>query len=128
MVLTPLRSASVLADKLVTHIAADPLLIEQIKGNPDLIREWAIEATQASDDEEKRVVERSALALDSSIYKLVVQSLGACVIGSVIAMLVITVTGLAMGEKTMPIPDGLVALASAAVGALAGLLTPVSRS
>jgi len=128
MVLTPLRSASVLADKLVTHIAADPSLIEQIKGNPDLIREWAIEATQASDDEEKRVVERSALALDSSIYKLVVQSLGACVIGSVIAMLVITVTGLALGEKTMPIPDGLVALASAAVGALAGLLTPVSRS
>ena len=130
MALTPLRSASLLADTLVNRLARDPSQVKQIKANPDLIRTYDAEATKASDEEEKRVVERSAVALDSRIYRLVVKSPGGCVIGAVIATLIITVASLWIGgDKTsIPIPDGLVALASAAVGALAGLLTPVSRA
>lgn len=61
----------------------------------------------------------TALSNDKWVYRWVVIFLGLAV--------VITVTGsigMAIAGQTTGLPDGVVAIASAAVGALAGLLAP----
>lgn len=58
------------------------------------------------------------LQTDKWIYRLVVCFLGLTVIGTVIGGFIIA------GKSAQTIPEGLVALGSAAVGALAGLLAP----
>jgi hypothetical protein len=58
------------------------------------------------------------LQTDPWIYRMVVLSLGITVISSVIGALLIT------GISAADIPQGVVALGSTAVGALAGLLAP----
>jgi hypothetical protein len=52
------------------------------------------------------------------VYRLVVCFLGLTVIGTVAGGFIIT------GKSAQSIPEGLIALGSAAVGALAGLLAP----
>jgi hypothetical protein len=58
------------------------------------------------------------LQSDKWVYRLVVCFLGFTVIGTVIGGFIIS------GKSAQDIPQGLVALGSAAVGALAGLLAP----
>jgi hypothetical protein len=58
------------------------------------------------------------LQTDRWIYRLVVCFLGLTVIGTVAGGFIIT------GKSAQSIPEGLIALGSAAVGALAGLLAP----
>ena len=62
--------------------------------------------------------------LDSDIwiYRAVVVILGICVITTVIGGIVLVIYG--KGEAKIALPDGIVAIGSAAVGALAGLLAP----
>ncbi len=60
----------------------------------------------------------SALTSDPWVYRMVVASLGLTVLSAVIGGLIIT------GTSATEIPAGVVALGSAAVGALAGLLAP----
>ena len=60
----------------------------------------------------------TALQSDPWIYRMVVAALGFTVLSSVIGALIIT------GTSGASIPEGVVALGSAAVGALAGLLAP----
>lgn len=64
----------------------------------------------------------SPLQSDVFIYRLVVTFLGLTVIGTVIGGFILTF------KAGAEIPQGLVALGSAAVGALAGLLAPISPS
>lgn len=58
------------------------------------------------------------LQTDNWIYRLVVCFLGLTVTGTILGGFIIT------GTTAQAIPEGLVALGSAAVGALAGLLAP----
>jgi hypothetical protein len=64
----------------------------------------------------------SPLGSDVWIYRAVVVVLGICVISTVLGGIFLVVYG--KGEVKMALPDGIVAIGSAAVGALAGLLAP----
>jgi hypothetical protein len=66
--------------------------------------------------------ELSPLHYDVWIYRAVVVVLGVIVIATVFGGIYIAVIG--RGEPTMKLPDAIVAIGSAAVGALAGLLAP----
>ena len=87
--------------ELAVRIAQDPALAAKIKENPA----EAIASLAAP------------LQSDVWIYRMVVAALGLAVLFGVVGAIV-----LAMAAK--PIPEVLVALGSAAVGALAGLLAP----
>jgi hypothetical protein len=99
-------SASELADR----VAQDPELQEQIKADP--VRAIASLVTP--------------LHTDVWIYRMVVGVLGLTVLIAVAGMIYLS----AMSSKawSYAIPDALVALGSAAVGALAGLLAPSPAS
>lgn len=69
-------------------------------------------------------VANSPLDYDLVIYRIVVTVLGA-------AVLVTVIGGIYLARKADPnikLPDGIVAIGSAAVGALAGLLAPSPKS
>ena len=91
-------------DQLAAAIRSDPDLEKKFKADPantlEQMRFWQIPNT--------------------TVYKIVVSSLGAAVIVSLLGAILITLN-LGAVEN---IPDILVATASAAVGALAGLLAP----
>lgn len=128
---SPLRSANVLANALTEKLATDPEAVQQLKDNPQQIKTLAADAVLRSDAEEKRVAEKTGITIDGSVYKIVVQTLGLSVVLAVgaiagIAFFTIHKHGDAASLRVV-IPDGLVALASTAIGALAGLLMPVSR-
>lgn len=128
----PLRSANILANTLIEKIHTDPGAADALKADPGQIMKFANSAVETSDINKQKIVEGSSLALDTSVYRIVVISLGACVVGTVFSILVIAIITVSRvndpSTVTISIPDGLVALASAAVGALAGLLTPVGRN
>ena len=87
--------------ELAVRISQDPALAARIKENPaQTIANLA-----------------SPLQNDPWIYRMVVAALGLAVLIGVIGAII-----LAMAAR--PIPEVLVALGSAAVGALAGLLAP----
>lgn len=66
--------------------------------------------------------EASALTTDKWTYRIVVLSLGFAVLIGLIGLIVLSL------KNVQSIPDGLVAIGSAAVGALAGLLAPSPKS
>jgi hypothetical protein len=74
------------------------------------------------------VVQGTALMNDKWIYRAVVAVLGLTVLATVLGGLAIVIVG--HGDEKMKLPDAIVAIGSAAVGALAGLLapSPVSRN
>jgi hypothetical protein len=128
----PLRSANILAQALIDKITTDPAAVDELKANPAQIKTFASTGVGVSDTGKQKVVEGASLALDTSIYRIVVISLGASVVGTIFAILVISIITLTrngnLTDVKVVIPDGLIALASAAVGALAGLLTPIGRN
>jgi hypothetical protein len=67
-------------------------------------------------------IRRSPLSFDVWIYRAVVVILGAAVLCTVFGGLALTFYS--KGDPKMIIPDAIVAIGSAAVGALAGLLAP----
>lgn len=87
---------------LAARVAQDPQLEAKIKENP----------AQAIAN-----VAATPLQTDKFIYRTVVISLGLTVLISIIGTLI-------MAYNAKLIPEGVVALGSAAVGALAGLLAP----
>jgi hypothetical protein len=91
--------------ELAVRVAHDPELAEKIKEKP-------IETIASI---------AAPLQWDVWIYRIVVSALGSVVLASVIGGII-----LAMASKTTP--QVLVALGSAAVGALAGLLAPSPAS
>ena len=66
------------------------------------------------------------LQTDVWIYRLVVSVLGIVIIATVLGGIYIAV--IAHGDATISLPDGIIAIGSAAVGALAGLLAPTPQS
>lgn len=129
---SPLRSANVLANALTEKLATDPEAVQQLKDNPQQIKTLAADAVLRSDAEEKRVADKTGVTIDGSVYKIVVKTLGLSVVlavGSIAAIALYTIhQHKDLADLRVVIPDGLVALASTAIGALAGLLMPVSRS
>lgn len=87
--------------ELAVKVAQDPKLAQDIIDNPAL----AIANVAAP------------LQSDVVIYRVVVGSLGAAVVLAVIGSIILAALG-------KPSPEILIALGSAAVGALAGLLAP----
>ena len=93
---------------LVRKFATDPKFVERMKDNPD-----------AAISE----VARRPLESDVWIYRMVVVSLGLTILTTAIGFIVIAIV-----TTSKEPPAGLVALGSAAVGALAGLLAPQPNS
>lgn len=132
MALTPMRSADAFLNDLYKELALDPEAIEKLKADPERIRTLARDAITRVDSEAQRVIERSSATLDAGVYHTVVRALGASLVLSVVSIAGIAAYTLHLSgnvsDVRMHIPDGLVALASAAVGALAGLITPVGHA
>lgn len=99
------------ADFLVQSILSDPLRLEELKTDPaKVLKDAAVEANRVP-----------VLESDPWVYRLVVGFLGTTVLGVVVGCIAYGLL------KTGDLPSGLVALGSAAVGALAGLLAPSPR-
>jgi hypothetical protein len=97
------------ADFAVNSILSDPIKMEALKTAPEQVLR-----TAASEAKEQV----SALQTDRWVYRLVVIFLG------VVATTVVCGSIAFALLKGADLPSGLVALGSAAVGALAGLLAP----
>ena len=91
------------AADVVSKIAQDPQFAADVKANPG-------EAIA-------KVAAPMPLQNDNWIYRIVVLSLGLVIIMAVIGGILLSSNGKSLSE-------GIIALASAAVGALAGLLAP----
>lgn len=65
------------------------------------------------------------LETDLWIYRVVVIVLGITVLSTVLGGIILTLVG--KGDQAVTLPDAIVAIGSAAVGALAGLLAPPPR-
>jgi hypothetical protein len=104
--MSPARTES--AEELLARVESDPQLQQQLKQDP-------VGALAPH-------VKSKALDEDKWIYRIVVTALG------LIALLVVIgVFALRAVDKTITIPDALVAIGSAAVAALAALLAPSPR-
>lgn len=99
------------ATELARQVALDPALQEQIKADP-----VAVIASLAT----------PPLQSDVWIYRMVVGALGLTVLIAIISAVVLA--AMSSKEWAYTIPDALVALGSASVGALAGLLAPSPTS
>ena len=94
-------------------------LVPMIEKDEDLKAEISKDPAKAL---AKIAMARSPLDTDPLIYRIVVSALGATVLIAVIG-------GIYLAAKSItPTPEILIALGSAAVGALAGLLTPKTPS
>ena len=91
------------ASDVVARIAQDPQFKADVQANP--------EAAIA------KVAAPLPLQNDNWIYRIVVASLGAIILITVLGAIFLTYYGKAL-------PEGIIALAAASVGALAGLLAP----
>ena len=92
------------AADVVSKIAQDPTFAAEVKANPG-------EAIA-------KIAAPMPLQTDNWIYRIVVLSLGVVVLVTIIGQIVLMIRA----DKYLT--EGIIALASAAVGALAGLLAP----
>ncbi|WP_143058593.1 hypothetical protein [Sphingomonas sp. OV641] len=126
-----------LAASLVNHDAWLTILPSLIDGDfemtslanniTNLLKERAPDLAAASTDDgvkniveqvEKEAIIRTPIP-NTVVYKVTVVVLGISVIGVIVAQ-----TWIALVKSQGDIPDGLIAIGSAAIGALAGLLAP----
>lgn len=89
-------------------------------GRPDLPDDVRTIISAAIDE-----LEKTPLRTDRVIYRSVVIVLGLCVLITVIGGIWLVYLG--SGSDKIRLPDAVVAIGSAAIGALAGLLAPSSR-
>ena len=94
------------AADIVSKIAQDPQFAADVKENPG-------EAIS-------KVAEPMPLQSDNWIYRIVVLSLGLVVLVTIVGQIVLMMNS----GGTKFLTEGIIALASAAVGAMAGLLAP----
>ena len=103
--MTPTRSADILVQKVLS----DSQRVQALATQPEsTLKQAAMEA-----------VAQTPLLTDNWIYRLVVGFLGGVAI-----LVVLGLVGKTLFAPQGDVPDGLIALGSAAVGALAGLLAP----
>ncbi|MFA5451069.1 MAG: hypothetical protein WC231_03650 [Dehalococcoidales bacterium] len=101
-------------DYMAQILMDEPNYLEQIKEEP--------EKTNKVIEEVKKKAEEQARAgiPDTGVYRMVVCFLGIVAVAAIIGSIIL------VGIKT-DVPDALIALGSAAVGALAGLLSPSAK-
>lgn len=85
-------------------------------------RELAAAIAQDPQTAEEAITRLTALQTDKWIYRIVVLALGFGVLSAMIGLIILSL------KRVDPVPDGLVAIGSAAVGALAGLLAPAPKA
>jgi uncharacterized membrane protein YjjP (DUF1212 family) len=85
-------------------------------------RELAAAIAQNPQSAEEAITRLTALQTDKWIYRIVVLALGFGVLSAMIGLIILSWKGVAT------VPDGIVAIGSAAVGALAGLLAPAPKA
>jgi tetrahydromethanopterin S-methyltransferase subunit F len=132
------RSAEVLAQKIADAEQVAP----GVTADPNEVKKLTEEAVKEVDAVTRQSAQQVAVNADARVYIIAVRSLGITAVGVVFAILLIavlqnytTLHALLFAQPpaaasptsfTLQIPDGLVALGSAAIGALAGLLGPLS--
>jgi hypothetical protein len=111
-------------DELISKFK-DKSFVDLLKKNPDALREItdSVERQAAADETQ------SFVKFDTQMYRMAIAALGGVAILVVLTYAVLA--GMAVAKTgqlpdSIKLPDGLVALASAAIGALAGMLTPLS--
>ena len=125
------RSANILG-----IILKDPNKIAEITSNPSNINSYINEAIDEADKINKSTLMHSQYSLDSNIYRVAIVILGLAILmtigGGVVSMILVAwnATSLKPAEVASyqgisGVPESLVAIASTAVGALAGLLAPL---
>jgi hypothetical protein len=116
---------SVVTRRKPEHSESKPIMSYKISSLPELAARLEtdpdLEAKLKSDPKGTLATIAAPLQTDVLIYRIVVSALSATVIIALLGAIVITLTP---GPTPRTIPDVLVALGSAAVGALAGLLAP----
>lgn len=98
-------------EQLARDLKADPSL-------QDMFREDPVQAIQE--------IIRTPLETDVWIYRIVVCSLGLCVVATIIGILLLVGNG--QVDNDQGVPTILTAIGSAAIGALAGLLAPSPKN
>ena len=125
------RSANILG-----LILKDPKKIEQVQSEPESIGALVQEAVDEADKINKFNRQDYQVSLDSKVYKIAIVILGVAIlltiVGGILNSLLVTwgVIGMtaddaAKFQGVSGVPESLVAIASTAVGALAGLLAPL---
>lgn len=69
-------------------------------------------------------IKRLKIKFEASIYLVVIAFLGIIVLSVIIVVGYIVLSPVPAGGTAKPIPEGLIAIGSAAVGAMAGILAP----
>jgi len=127
------RSADKMAENMIGQFAQNPDLANDLQNSPGKVRDFAEVAKVAADAQQVRDYDLEIIKSNGQLYMLVAGCIGAVLVVVVISIAYLSVSQLALmkapidGTITFAIPDGLIALGSAAIGALAGLLTPLSR-
>jgi hypothetical protein len=85
-------------------------------------KELAAALAQDPQSAEKAITRLTALQTDRWIYRIVVLALGFGVLSAMSGLIILSWKGVTS------VPDGIVAIGSAAVGALAGLLAPAPKA
>ncbi len=88
-------------------------LAASVRNNPEVEKQFKENPSKVLDEIASRGIP------NTRVYQIVVVSLGAAILVALVGAIAIALTG-----QTDQIPDILVAIASASVGALAGLLAP----
>lgn len=99
------------ADKVMDIVTEDPAKLKALKANP-------IEELAKIIKEAKEQTSKPAYFGDIMVYRIVVGMLGTIALAAAIGAIILA------GVSKQETPPVLVALGSAAIGALAGLLTP----
>ncbi|MDB5512416.1 MAG: hypothetical protein JWR08_1899 [Enterovirga sp.] len=121
---------------LMAHLLRDPTQLKAIEGNPSGVDALAERSKVMADMATRGGQRASALAEDRVVYRMTTMFLGGAVLVIALGIVIIRLAPLLiLRDGTNPnavafqIPESLVAIASTAVGALAGLLSPLgSRS
>lgn len=126
------RSADRMADRLINDLSANPELAGTLERSPEKVREFADVAKLSADAALLRQYDLEIIKSNGQLYLLVVGCVGASLVLVVLAIAILALYQLTLlgkpvqGTITIAVPDGLIALGSAAIGALAGLLTPLT--
>ena len=126
------RSADQMADRLIDNLASDPRLAKDLQKSPELVREYADVAKVETDAAALRNYDLEIIKSNGNLYLIVVGCIGGMLILVVLSIAMLSLYQLMMmgtpidGSITVFVPDSLIALGSAAIGALAGLLTPLT--
>ena len=126
------RSADRMADKMIDNMSVSGMSGDGAPLTPERIRGFADVAKVSADAAALRQFDLEIIKSNGQLYLTVVRCVGASLV-----LVVLAIAGLALyqltllgepvtGTITIAVPDGLIALGSAAIGALAGLLTPLS--